>query len=164
VTPHVWPAEVRLDDLTYKALVPRLPPRERLPLLKRDQDGYVPFAYEQLAASYRRIGGDSAARTVQLAKQRHHRRTQPWYGRAWGYAQDATVGYGYRPMRAASWLVALLVIGTVAFGLHHPLPIEHGKGPQFNAFIYTLNLLLPIVDFGQAKAFNPQRLCGSPTC
>jgi hypothetical protein len=81
-----------------------------------------------------------------------------WYARVWGYVQDVAVGYGYRPMRAAGWLVVLLVIGTVTFGLHHPPPMELGKGPHFNAFVYTLNLLLPIVDFGQAKAFNPQGL------
>ncbi|MGI8334870.1 hypothetical protein ACRYCC_33370 [Actinomadura scrupuli] len=155
-TPEVWPEVVRLDGLTYGALSPRLPARERLALLERDEEGYVPHAYEQLAAAYRRVGDDAASRTVQLARQRRHRRLQPWYARIWGVAQDVTVGYGYRPVRAAAWLLVLLAIGTVAFALHHPPPAERGKGPDFNPFIYTLNLLLPIVDFGQAKAFNPK--------
>jgi hypothetical protein len=42
------------------------------------------------------------------------------------------------------------------FGLHHPPPLDPGKTPVFNPVVYTLNLLVPIVDFGQAKAFNPQ--------
>jgi hypothetical protein len=50
----------------------------------------------------------------------------------------------------------LLAVGTVAFGLHHPPPLEPGKAPSFNAFIYTLNLLVPIADFGQAHAFDPR--------
>jgi hypothetical protein len=69
--------------------------------------------------------------------------------------QDATVGYGFRPTRAMAWLVTLLVIGTSVYGLHHPHPIEPGKSPDFHAAVYTLDLLLPIIDFGQEKAFNP---------
>lgn len=155
-TPDLWPGSVKLDGLTYGRLAPHLPARERLELLERDEDGYVPHAYEQLAGAYSRIGDDAAARLVRLAKQRRHRSTLPSYAKVWGYLQDVTVGYGYRPMRAAAWLAVLLAIGTVTFGLHHPPPLEHGKAPGFNPFIYTLNLLLPIVDFGQAKAFNPQ--------
>lgn len=156
--PSVWPKAVAFNGLSYEALDPQLPPKDRLQALGHDADGYVPYAYEQLAASYRKSGDDFGARSVLLAKQQRCRRTLPWYARVWGYVQDVTVGYGYRPLRAAGWLLVLLVIGTVAFGLHHPRPFEHDKAPHFNALIYTLNLLIPIVDFGQAKAFNPAGL------
>jgi hypothetical protein len=155
VTPGVWPDRVRIDGLTYGALAPAMSAGERLELLDRDDDGYVPQAYEQLAAAYRRIGDDAGARTVQLAKQRRHRRTLSWYAKIWGHVQDATVGYGFRPTRAMAWLVALLLIGTVAYGLHPPGAVEPGKAPDFHAAVYTLDLLLPIIDFGQEKAFNP---------
>lgn len=153
--PEVWPAHVKLDGLTYSSLNPRLPAGTRLEILERDDDGYVPHAYEQLAATYRRVGDDTQARAVQLAKQRRHRTTLAWYAKLWGHAQDATVGYGYRPTRAMTWLLGLLLLGTVVYGLHHPQPVEPGKAPDFNALIYTLDLLLPIIDFGQQKAFNP---------
>ncbi|MBL1098314.1 membrane-associated oxidoreductase [Streptomyces coffeae] len=156
--PQVWPTKVRLEGLTYETLTPRLPSIDRLALLQRDSDGFVPHSYEQLAASYRRVGDDADARTVLLAKQRRRRATLPWYARLWGYLQDATVGYGFRPTRAGGWLLALLLLGSVAFGMHHPPPVEHGKGPGFNAPIYTLDLLLPIVDFGQQSAFAPAGL------
>lgn len=110
---------------------------------------------EQLAASYLRVGDDAEARAAQLAKQRRHRTTLPWYGKLWGHLQDATVGYGFRPTRAMAWLLALLLLGSVAYGLNHPPPAERGKGPDFNPVIYALDLLLPIVDFGQEKAFTP---------
>jgi hypothetical protein len=155
VPPPVWPARVRLDGLTYGTLSPALPASERLELLERDDEGYVPHAYEQLAAAYRRIGDDGGARAVQLAKQRRHRRTLPWYAKIWGHVQDVTVGYGFRPARAMAWLVALLVLGSVVYGLHRPPPVEPGKTPDFHAVVYTLDLLLPIIDFGQEKAFNP---------
>ncbi len=156
--PQVWPTKVRLEGLTYEALTPRLPAVDRLSLLQRDTDGFVPHSYEQLAASYRRVDDDADARTVQLAKQRRRRTTLPWYAKLWGYLQDVTVGYGFRPTRAGGWLLALFLLGSVAFGLHHPPPVEPGKGPGFNAPIYTLDLLLPIVDFGQRSAFAPTGL------
>ncbi|GAB2801918.1 membrane-associated oxidoreductase [Actinoallomurus bryophytorum] len=153
--PEVWPGPVRIDGLTYGSLAPALPAARRLELLERDEDGYVPHAYEQLAAAYRRIGDDAGARTVQLAKQRRHRGTLSWYARIWGYVQDATVGYGFRPARAMAWLLALLLVGTAAYSLHHPQPVDPGRTPDFHSAIYTLDLLLPIIDFGQEKAFTP---------
>ncbi|MBC6456768.1 membrane-associated oxidoreductase [Actinomadura sp. HBU206391] len=155
-TPDVWPDQVRLDGLAHGVLAPHLPAGRRLDLLERDEDGYVPQAYEQLTAAYRQVGDDAGARTVQLAKQRRHRTTLPWYARIWGYLQDVTVGYGFRPMRAAAWLLALLLTGAVAYGLHPPAPMKSGETPDFNALFYALDLLLPIIDFGQEKAFNPR--------
>jgi hypothetical protein len=156
IPPEVWPAHVKLDGPTYASLAPRLPASQRLQALERDEDGYVPHAYEQLAAAYRRVGDDTQARAVQLAKQRRHRTTLSWYAKLWGHLQDATVGYGYRPTRAMTWLLGLLVIGTIVYGIHHPQPIDPGKPPSFNALVYTLDLLLPIIDFGQEKAFSPE--------
>jgi hypothetical protein len=153
--PDVIPERVLLDGLVYTSLTPHVPAGRRLTMLERDGDGYVPHAYEQLTASYRRIGDDHAARLVQLAKQRRHRTTLPWYGRLWGYVQDATVGYGFRPLRAAGWLLSLLVIGSLIFALHHPPPLKADEAPQFNPVFYTLDLLLPVISFGQEGAFAP---------
>ncbi|MFG2925134.1 membrane-associated oxidoreductase [Streptomyces sp. NPDC048305] len=154
--PSVWPARVRTDQMTYTSLLPHLPAPRRLPLLERDEEGYMPFAYEQLTAAYRRIGDDAAARTVQLAKLRRRRGTLSGYARAWGYLQDATVGYGFRPVRAAAWLLSLLLAGSVSYAAHHPRPLKADEAPPFSPLVYTLDLLLPIVDFGQEKAYNPQ--------
>lgn len=156
VPPEVWPERVSLDGLGYRALTPHLPAEQRLPLLERETEGYLPYAYEQLAAAYRTAGDDAAARTVQLAKLRRHRRTLPWYARLWGHVQDAAVGYGFRPMRAAGWLLLLLCTGTLAFALHHPPALKPGEAPDFNPPFYTLDLLLPIIDFGQEGAFAPR--------
>lgn len=65
------------------------------------------------------------------------------------------MGYGYRPSRAAAWLAGLLAVGAVVFGAHHPPPAHRGEGPGFNPLLYTLDLLLPIIDFGQQGAFDP---------
>ncbi|MET7488962.1 membrane-associated oxidoreductase [Streptomyces sp. NPDC005538] len=153
--PKVLPDQVFLTSLAYTTLIPHEPAERRLTMLERDGDGYVPHAYEELAAAYRRVGDDHAARFVQLAKQRRLRRTLPWYGRLWGYVQDATVGYGFRPLRACAWLLSLLAIGSVAYGLHHPRALKVSEAPHFNPVFYTLDLLLPVISFGQEEAFAP---------
>ncbi|MET8049508.1 hypothetical protein ABZU75_18110 [Streptosporangium sp. NPDC005286] len=152
--PATWSPR-RQDGLTYEALDPTLPAARRLAWLRDDPDGYVPQPYEQLAAVYRRLGQDVDARTVLLVKQRRQRAALPRYARVWGWLQDVTVGYGYRPVRAALWFLALLVTGAVVFAVHNPPRAEPGKGPAFNALFYALDLLLPVIDFGQEKAYQP---------
>ncbi|MGK5556088.1 hypothetical protein ACSNOI_31175 [Actinomadura kijaniata] len=155
ITPEVWPREVRLEGMTFGTLLPRLPAKPRVEVLERDEAGYVPHSYEQLAAAYLAVGDDKAARNVQLAKQRRRRGTLRLYGKVWGYLQDYAVGYGFRPMRAAGWLVALMLVGSLAYQAHPPQPLKPGEAPPFNPPFYTLDLLLPIIDFGQEKAFKP---------
>ncbi|MGW2568920.1 membrane-associated oxidoreductase [Streptomyces sp. NPDC001537] len=155
VAPEIWPNKVQFDGLTYTTLGPHEPAEHRLPVLERDAEGYVPHAYEQLATAYRRVGDDHAARLVQLAKQRRLRSTRAWYGRLWGYVQDATVGYGFRPLRAAVWLLSLLALGSTAYALHHPHALKASEAPHFNPVFYTLDLLLPVISFGQEEAFAP---------
>lgn len=152
-TPLTWPADLRLADATYDALATPLPAVERLAWLRRGTTGYLPQPYEQLAAAYRRLGHEDEARTVLLAKQRHRRSLLPPLTRLWGYLQDATVGYGYRPLRAGLWLAALLAGGALFFHAHPPAPLEAAKAPPFNALAYTLDLLVPLTAFGQETAY-----------
>lgn len=154
--PATWPAELLLNGLAYDILDPALPAGRRLDWLSRDPDGNPPQPYQQLAANYRSVGGDSDARLILLARQKARRSVLPWYARAWGTVQDITVGYGYRPTRAALWLAALLALGTIVFAIAPPEPFTGTQVPAFNPLIYTLNLLLPVVDFGQARAYDPQ--------
>lgn len=147
---------LELDALTYDRLEP-LPPRStrsRLAWLRESLgDQYLPQPYEQLAAAYRLLGHDSEAHRVLRAKHRHHRSTLPWTTKIWDWLQDAVAGYGYRPALAGGWLVALTLLGTLVFSLNEPQRSEPGRGPAFNPTVYTLDLLLPIIDFGQDRAF-----------
>ncbi|WP_433427545.1 hypothetical protein [Nonomuraea sp. CA-141351] len=154
--PGRWPARLLMNGFTYDSLEAPLPVQERLDWLAKE--AYQPQPYEQLATVYRRHGHDEAARDVLLAKQRRRRTGQRLGARLWGYLQDWTVGYGYRSFRAALWLAALLLIGTVVFTVHHPPALKPGEAPPFNAFLYTLDLLLPIIGFGQEAAFGPRGL------
>ena len=69
--------------------------------------------------------------------------------------QDITVGYGYRPRRALGWFGFLLAIGSAVFSAAPPPALQAGAAPHFNGIIYTLDLMLPVVNFGQKYAFNP---------
>jgi len=68
------------------------------------------------------------------------------------------VGYGYKPWRAAACLAVLLALGSIVYALAPPRPLQPGAAPHFNPVIYTLNLLVPVVDLGQRDAFNPAGL------
>ncbi|MFI5817145.1 hypothetical protein ACIA7S_40335 [Streptomyces sp. NPDC051643] len=91
-----------------------------------------------------------------LAQQRRLRGTLPWPGRVWSGFQDLTVGYGYRPMRAVWWLCAIMLSGILLFTRWPPQAVDPGKPPHFQAAIYTFDLVLPLVDFGQEQAFSPR--------
>jgi hypothetical protein len=153
--PASWPSLLSIDGMTYDALEPRLPARQRLQWLARDPNGHQPLPYEQLAAHYTAIGQPDEARQVLYAGERIARRAKRPLSRAWSLLQDLTIGYGYQPLRAVGWLALLLVAGSITFAVSAPPPLQPGQTPHFNPVIYTLDLLLPVVDLGQKHAFNP---------
>jgi len=153
--PATWAAVLRLGGLTYLTLEPQLPASQRLRWLARHPQGHEPQPYEQLAAHYNDIGRPAEARRVMYARERRQRRTGSALTRTWSLIQDVTVAYGYQPWRAAVWFVLLLAAGTVIFTVSPPPPLQPGAAPHFNSAMYTLDLLLPVVDLGQKHAFNP---------
>lgn len=152
--PASWPRALLLEGLLYDSVHPTLPGGDRLPWLDRDPTGFALQPYEQLAATYRQHGRDADARTVLLAEQRRIRTTLTWPARVWSVLQDLTVGYGYRPARAVWLLAALFAAGTAVFATWPPQFTGDGARPGFQPAIYTLDLLLPVVDFGQEQAFT----------
>lgn len=89
------------------------------------------------------------------AREKMQRRTATLLARIWGILQDVTLGYGYRPWRALAWLTLLLIIGSITFAIHQPPPLQAQVAPHFNPVIYTIDLLIPLLDLGQKHAFNP---------
>ena len=152
--PHSWPETLHLRGFTYNTLEnSEVSVLERLRWLARHPGGYTPQIYDQLAAYYRGAGHDDAARRVAIAKQRHRRNALSPLNWLW----YITVGYGYRTWLAAIWLAVLTIAGTLAFSdahSHHLLTAAPHP-PAFNPLVYTLDTLLPIVDFGQKSAWTP---------
>ncbi|MFJ5231706.1 oxidoreductase [Kitasatospora sp. NPDC088391] len=156
-TPGSWPTDhhVSLTGFTYEALRPAepFPLGRRIAWVDSGRE-FRPEAYEQLAAALRRDGADEDARTVLHAKQRRRRRTLPLPGRIWGHLQDVAIGYGYRPGRAAAWLVLAWALGTAYFAAHPPGPLKADEVPTWNAALYAASKVLPLVDLGQS-GWNP---------
>jgi hypothetical protein len=156
--PESWPAHgTDLSGFTYDTIASRtdFPLARRIGWLHDATPEYSPGAYERLAAALRTGGEDAQAREVLLAKQRRRRETLPPAGRFWGWLQDVTVGYGFRPGRAAVWMAVLWALGTLYFALHHaPPPTDSGYRPHWSPALYALDLLLPVIDLGQDNAWR----------
>jgi hypothetical protein len=157
--PDSWPEPGRLSlrDFAYEGLTPleEFPLRARIAWLHAATPEFRPEPYERLASALRAGGEDAEAREVQLARQRRRRETLPPAGRIWGWLQDVTVGYGYRPGRAAVWMAVLWAIGAVYFASNPvPHPSDSGYVPHWNPALYALDLLLPVIDLGQDNAWR----------
>jgi len=160
---HSWPDVVELDGFVYGSVKEEVAGERREAVGRRDSvahrvawvrrsPGYSPQAYEQLASWYRKAGHDDARRVL-LAKQRHRRRTLRPAARVWGHLLDVTVGYGYRPWLAGVWLLALTLLGTLAFGSGSPTAVKRGEGAPFQPLVHTLDFLVPIGGLGQRTAW-----------
>ncbi len=148
-----WPGPggLAMGGFVYENLVPygHFPLSRRLEWVQAATPEYVPEPYERLATVMRSCGEDADAREVLLAEQRRRRETLPPAAKAWGYLQDWTVAYGYRPGRAAVWMAVLWAAGTAAFAQHAPPSIKGEEHPQWNPALYALDLLIPVINLGQ---------------
>ncbi|MGW1838869.1 oxidoreductase [Streptomyces sp. BBFR2] len=155
-----WPGagSLQMAGFAYETLIPRghFPLSARLQWVAAATPEYAPEPYEMLATALRSSGEDADARVVLLAKQRRRRETLPLAGKAWGYLQDWTVAYGYRPGRASLWMAILWALGTVFFTSSPPPPLKADEAPPWNPYLYVLDLLLPVIDLGQRAAWNPR--------
>ncbi|HKN56843.1 MAG TPA: oxidoreductase, partial [Amycolatopsis sp.] len=175
-----WAARdgIELEDFRYDALRVPIPLdddkalNQRIDLLRKAMRGYRPGPYDQLAHMLRAAGNEEHASTVALRKQQFRYEALAkgfkMFGpgvRMWSWLQRSMVGYGYRPVRALGWLIALLVLGSLWFGLgkddcvtdktgkyvangERCVVNQQDTGLQWNPVIYTADLLVPIVDFG----------------
>jgi hypothetical protein len=150
------PGSLHMGGFVYENLVPRgpFPLTGRLDWVAAATAEYNPEPYERLAAVLREAGEDEDAREVLLAKQRRRRETLPLAAKLVGYVQDWTVAYGYRPGRAAVWMAVLWAAGSLAFAHAGRPPATPGEHPQWNPALFALDLLLPVVDLGQASRWQ----------
>lgn len=176
--PSHWPANctIELTGFAYQRITQRstdvapCPLEERLAWIREyaitnptlldrrtpEHGEFSPAPYEQLSAALRKDGYERQARQVSRYAERHRHRAMGPIGGIWGAIQDVTVGFGYQPARALAWLIGLLVAGTAYFVLAgQPDAIKPGETPAWDPFLYTLGLIVPLGDLGQAKAWNP---------
>jgi hypothetical protein len=166
-----WDAtgHISLHDFRYDALAEPIEldddvqVKHRLRLLRNAMgDIYRPGPYDQFATMLRASGNEEHASTVLIDKQRWRYAALAdgyrFFGFPvlfWSCLQRWIVGYGYRPMRALLWLVALLVAGSVWFSLQDRPP-EANKDDKlvWNPVLFTIDQLVPIVDFGHKNRWH----------
>jgi hypothetical protein len=181
--PSCWPheGELHLRGFRFGTLASSTGWRQRLSWIRRQ--GLVewsPDPYEQLAGFYASAGDETAHRHVRIAKHddelRHLRSTrQPGTlaYRFWRRPFGWLLGYGYRRHRAGWLLVAVLISAALVFrqaerdggmvpdpaaataATAQPPPPCGEDHPCFNAVIYGADVVLPVVDLGQDRAWRP---------
>jgi len=146
----------------------------RLKWLALQPPGYRPQPYRQLAKVLGETGREEGATDVRIAKEvalRQHGNLT-WLQRAWNLMLEATIGFGYKPLRALWWIAGFVVLGTILFRWGYDMrlitPTEEaayrefvasGDAPPhypiFNPFVYSLENFLPVVELHQDKYWRP---------
>ncbi|HTR61144.1 MAG TPA: hypothetical protein VMH37_05530 [Candidatus Binataceae bacterium] len=172
-----WPASgnLNLDGFVYGSIVDGpTDAAARLRWLALQPSGYKPQPYEQLAKVLTADGNDSGATDVLIA-QREAQRLSGNLGRLerlWNLVLQVTIGYGFRPLRALWWIFGFVMFGTLLFSAGYrmkvitPTEADAYDGfsktgyapphyPPFNAFVYSLENFLPVVELHQGEYWRP---------
>ncbi|MFJ8960299.1 hypothetical protein ACIRG5_13020 [Lentzea sp. NPDC102401] len=160
---------IDLDDFRYDSLAYPIDLRDddqvqqRLRWLRQAmRRSYHPRPYDQFAEMLTAAGNEEHASTVLIEKQRLRYKAvaegMRFFGPLvllWSFLQRSMVGYGYRPARALGWLIAAWVVGSIWFQVKGPLiEINDDDHLPWNAWLYTIDLVVPIVDFGNKNRWQ----------
>jgi hypothetical protein len=173
-----WPAEDNLSlfGFTYGRISGVKTRKGRIGWVQLSKKGQSLQPYAQLAAVFKYSGHENDAKKVAIAREdarRRHSGLGRWL-RLWKGILKVTVGYGYAPTRALYWALGVIVFGWLVFGAAYrsalfspvsegvyrdPAYIETGQTPNgyqtFNAFVYSVDSFLPIIDLHQESKWLP---------
>src|SRR5271165_3806248 len=168
-----WPSKgnVKLDGFVYDQFDDQAP-NAKVQLNWLHLQPKKPFSsppYEQLAKVLKSSSHESEATEVLIAKQDDLRR----YGDLGWWAKFAilllgfSIRHGYKPRRALFGMLIFILFGTIAFQAGYwchlltrsnnlaNVPIARADYPKFQAFVYSLDTFLPIVDLNQKGYWLP---------
>ena len=171
--------KLHLKGLRYKAITSLTDAHSCLEWLRLQpaDDLYSPQPYEQLAGMLREMGHRSDAKSVlyeadDMLMKRDRRR---WYRKPslklilWtlflGYVMHPLwkwiAGYGHYPWRAFLGIIVFCFIGWGVFAWSYSEKIMYENKqppdlrPQFVPLVYSLDVLLPVIDFGEESYWRP---------
>ena len=121
---------------------------------------YDPQPYSTLAAALRSMGRENDATRVLIARADDRRRAQGLMAFLLGIPYRLLVGNGFRTWWAAIWIIVVTLVGTVVFNRAYDQGELTRVTPAaqtmpFQPFVYSLDVLLPIVNLGQADSYVP---------
>lgn len=129
-------------------------PEGRIEWLERQGAHIRPGSYTTLANVYRKRGDSEAATSVLVARERHRVHTLSSWRRILYRLWGALSAYGYRPWRAVWFLVGVISIGGTIFAFA-PMTATVAEPLPFWPWLYSADLALPLIDFGQASDWRP---------
>ncbi len=122
---------------------------------------FHPQPYEQLAKVFRQTGREVEARKVLIAKQDALRKHGELgrLSKGWNWFLGKTIRYGYEPWRVMVFMVVMIMIGWGVFwgaDTNGAMFATKGTVPNsFNAFVYSLEVVVPLVDLHQESYWLP---------
>lgn len=165
---NTWPQgkEVHIDGFKYQRIASPLSTSERLRWLRNSTRCYTTQPYDQLATCLSSVGQESAARVVSFESIKRYHREGTTLKRIWGSLQEVTIGFGYKPARAVFIFLILWTLGALWFtfgavscsygqGTTGLCPVKPGEHPTWDPWLYSLDLLIPVVNLGHDLAWDP---------
>jgi len=178
-----WPKKGKLliHGLTYDRIHNTAPrdSRSRIEWLRRQGDFFAQ-PYEQLARILREEGHEADAKKVLIAKNKDQvrLRSMGFLEKIWLWLFGILIGYGYQPSKALLWIIGFIIIGAAFFsignskglitqtkGMEYVYKMEANEVskeyrvskdyPEFQAVIYSIDVLVPIIDLHQSKYWLP---------
>lgn len=155
----VWPPAVMQENFSYKIFTSVQPKSvvDALDWIRLHPNAPLFQAYDSLINVYKNMGLMYEARKITVARERARTSAQPIRYRTFGYIFDILVGYGYHPLRALFWIVALTFIGGVFFNHRHPNKLDTAPaGMEFHSYAFALDTILPsFINLRQEQFFLP---------
>jgi hypothetical protein len=129
--------------------------------------GFQPQPYRELAKVLRNRGDDAGARQVLIAEEDARYSGESLPVRLWAKSLNATIGYGYAPLRALAWSLAVVLAGWAAVwmgkraGVMRPTYPENSPPSaadpyeELHPLLYSLDVFLPFVNLHQEHYWWP---------
>jgi hypothetical protein len=167
-----WPQQgnLNIQGLVYTTIEPA-DVETRLKWLERQPSTpFYPQPYEQFAQFLRRIGHETDAKRVAIAREnaRLKQGDLPCWSRLWKQVLRYTIRHGYMPGWALAWMLGIVLFGGILFcwgdtqGLMTPAkePVYKSDASQpakklavsyqtLNPWVYSLDAFLPIINLHQ---------------
>ncbi|GAA2790522.1 hypothetical protein [Saccharopolyspora taberi] len=160
-----WPdSGLKIEGFEYRRLSSSMSTRDRIAWLRGATNPYAAQPYSQLASCFSLAGQEDDAREVRFASDKRYHQTGNLTLRFWGRLQEWTVGFGYKPARALLifsllWVSASLwfSFGVASCGRESAglCPVKAGEHPTWDPWLYSLDLLVPLVNLGHEIAWDP---------